>query len=545
MTDDGQLLHHYVKEQSEAAFAELVRRHVGFVYHSALRQLGGDAHGAEDVAQDVFIHLARHAGEVRHHPALAGWLYQTTHFKAREAIRARRRRQIREQKAHAMHQQETAPEPLFDWGPLRPVLDEAVMDLGATDREAVVLRYFQGRSFSDIGAALGLTEGTAQKRVDRALDKLRGLLARRQSASSSAALVMALSSQAGLAAPAGLESSITGAALASIAAVGPSTLHLLQLVSSAKAALSTGSVLAFSTLLGFSSLGLAVYQAQGAHALHSSLAGTTRAYEAEQAQLRLLDQNAQAARQRSLALERQIGLATSVHATRRDPGAMDAARQAALDQAKADGQAFIRAYPQYREALNVVENTQIEEACGAFFRGARLSPAQIRQFVELTEQVHARSLAVTSEGSIRPTVNYPSADELRPVLGDDGVRQFEDYRRSLKAREVWLALRIEGGLGQDATVGRAGRPADRKPRPRQLLLSERPRFHGGDAGLAGRNRPGPKRRLPFALAEGPERSPQPPGQPDAESIGCLPAFSGRRGPSSCYCWRSFPPDCWP
>ena len=331
-----------------------------------------------------------------------------------------------------------------------PVLDEA--GDGFSNRptgEAVVLRYFQGRSFADIGAALGLTEGTAQKRVDRALDKLRGLLARRQIASSSAALAVALSSQAGLAAPAGLDSNITGAALASIALAGHSTLHFLQLVSSAKAALGTTGVLVFSTLLGFSSLGLAAYEARSAQALHESLAGATGAYQAEQAQLRLLGQAAQAAHQRSLSLEKQIGLAASGRT-----GAMAAAQQAALEKAKADGQAFIRAFPQYREALHVVEQTQLEESCGAFFRAARLSPAQVRQFIELTEQVHVRSLAVNPEGGIYPTVNYPSADELRPILGDEGVRQFEDYRRSLKAREVWQTLQIQGGLaGTMLSVG--------------------------------------------------------------------------------------------
>ena len=184
MTDDGQLLHQYLKDKSDAAFAELVRRHLGLVYHSALRQLGGDAHGANDDTQEVFIQLARYASSVRFHPTLAGWLYQTTHFKVREEIRARRRRQIREQKAQLMHEQSVMPEPAVAWEQLRPILDEIVMGLGPTDREAVILRYFKGQSFSAIGAELGLTEDTAQKRVDRALDKLRGSLAKKEISSS-------------------------------------------------------------------------------------------------------------------------------------------------------------------------------------------------------------------------------------------------------------------------------------------------------------------------------------------------------------------------
>jgi hypothetical protein len=82
MTDDAELLRRYAAERSEEAFAELVQRHLNLVYRSALRQLGGDAHRAEDVAQSVFALLAHKAASLSGHPNLAGWLYTTTHLTA-------------------------------------------------------------------------------------------------------------------------------------------------------------------------------------------------------------------------------------------------------------------------------------------------------------------------------------------------------------------------------------------------------------------------------------------------------------------------------
>ncbi len=65
---------------------------------------------------------------------------------------------------------ELAPEP--DWDQLRPVLDDAMHDLGEKDRLAVLLRYFQNESLRDVGAALGLSENAARMKVDKEIDSL-------------------------------------------------------------------------------------------------------------------------------------------------------------------------------------------------------------------------------------------------------------------------------------------------------------------------------------------------------------------------------------
>ncbi len=220
MQDDAELLRRYASEKSEAAFAELVRRHLNLVYSVALRQVAGDAHLAEDVAQKVFTDLARKAAALAERPALSGWLYRSTHFAASDVVRLERRRRAREQEAHIMDELSSSPSPAsaVEWDRVRPTIDAAIAELDERDRDAVLLRFFTGCSFADIGARLRLTENAARMRVERALDKLHASLARRGVTSTTAALGIALANQAGTAAPAGLAASVTGAALAGGAA---------------------------------------------------------------------------------------------------------------------------------------------------------------------------------------------------------------------------------------------------------------------------------------------------------------------------------------
>ncbi len=215
MTEDAQLLRRYATTRSEAAFAEFVRRNLPLVYSAALRRLGGDAHRAEDVAQQVFSAVARDARQLSQHTVLAGWLHAATRNAAVDTIRSEQRRRHREQEAHLMHEISTDPGASADWSRLRPLLDLALDELGRDDREAVLLRFFQGRPFAEIGRALDLSEDAARKRVERSLDKLRAVLQRRGVASTSFALAALLGTEAIAATPAALATTITGAALAS------------------------------------------------------------------------------------------------------------------------------------------------------------------------------------------------------------------------------------------------------------------------------------------------------------------------------------------
>lgn len=218
--DDSLLLRRYVEDHSQAAFAALVDRHVNLVYFAALRRANGDPHQAEDIAQGVFTTLSRKAAALTTHTTLAGWLYTTTQFTAREAARREQRRRHREQKAHAMNEALDQPARDPDWEQVRPVIDDALHDLAPADREAVLLRFFQNRPYAEIGDALRLTENAARMRVERALDKLHQALARRGVTSTATALTTALAVPAASATPAGLAQQFATAALAAGSAAG-------------------------------------------------------------------------------------------------------------------------------------------------------------------------------------------------------------------------------------------------------------------------------------------------------------------------------------
>ena len=229
MNDDAQLLRCYVEEGSESAFGELVSRHIDLVYSAALRLVGGDAHLAQDVTQSVFADLARKARSLSNRQVLTGWLYQATRYAAAKAVRTERRRAIREKESVAMQE----PSSDAKWEQLSPLLDEAMGRLGAKDRDAVLLRYFERKELRAVGDVLGTSEEAARKRVGRALARLRRFLMRRGVTLPATALAAALAGNAVQAAPAALAGAISAAVVAGAAAAG-SAFSLLNLMSMTK-----------------------------------------------------------------------------------------------------------------------------------------------------------------------------------------------------------------------------------------------------------------------------------------------------------------------
>ncbi len=217
---DSELLQRYVRDQSESAFAELVTRHISLVHAAALRQVNGDEHLAEDVTQSVFADLARKAAKLLAHTSLTGWLYTSTRFVAANSRRNEQRRITREQEAHAMNHLLSLPESQPDWLRLSPLLDEAMHQLDEPDREAVLLRHFEKCSFAEVGTKIGLTENAARMRVERALEKLHGILAKQGVALGIVALAGLLGANAVIAAPAQLAAKVVAGAMAGAAAGG-------------------------------------------------------------------------------------------------------------------------------------------------------------------------------------------------------------------------------------------------------------------------------------------------------------------------------------
>ncbi|MHB8520774.1 MAG: RNA polymerase sigma factor [Limisphaerales bacterium] len=232
MTDSRQLLRDYAERVDEQSFGELVRRHLNFVYTTALRLVEGDASLAQEITQTVFTDLARKAKAFPADVVVGGWLYQHTCFTAAKARRAERRRHIREREAVTM--QVLNDENDAVWEQVAPVLDEAMNRLSHRDRNAIILRFFEKQSLRAVGEALGASEDAARMRVERALETLRKILTRRGVALSGAVLASALAGQAVMAAPAALAVNLPGLALAGVAAATGNSLTLLKVMTFTK-----------------------------------------------------------------------------------------------------------------------------------------------------------------------------------------------------------------------------------------------------------------------------------------------------------------------
>jgi RNA polymerase sigma factor (sigma-70 family) len=223
--DDMALLREYATSNSEAAFEVLVSRRVNFVYSAALRQVR-DPHLAEEITQAVFIILAQKAGKISAKTAMTGWLFKTTRYAALAQIRARAKHRQRELEVQMQSEFQSAGSDEV-WNQMSPLLDEALASLGETDRQAMLLRYFENKSLAEVGKNLGTGEDTARKRVSRALEKLRRYFSKRGVSSTTAIIAGAISTNSAHAAPVGLATTIA-ATVVKGPAVAASTLALVK-----------------------------------------------------------------------------------------------------------------------------------------------------------------------------------------------------------------------------------------------------------------------------------------------------------------------------
>ncbi|HYG35025.1 MAG TPA: sigma-70 family RNA polymerase sigma factor, partial [Clostridia bacterium] len=244
--ESQQLLAEYVQTGSEAAFRSLVECYLGLVYAAACRLVGGDTHRAEDVTQIVFADLARKARALSREPMLGGWLHRHTCYVASTLMRSERRRQLRERQAMEMNLQENDSE--SNLARVAPIIDEVINQLEPTDRYVILLRFFERKDFRALGEAVGIKEDAARMRVNRALEKLHGLLGQRGVSVPVTVLASLIAAETLTAAPAGLAIGITGAALSSAAGAGGTALTLLHAMGITKLKFVTVSILAVAAI---------------------------------------------------------------------------------------------------------------------------------------------------------------------------------------------------------------------------------------------------------------------------------------------------------
>ena len=419
MTSDAELLRRFAEESADEAFTEFVRRHIGLVYQAALRQLNGDAHAAEDVAQLVFTALARTAETVSRHPAIVSWLHKTTRYTTAKLRRSEWSRRKREEEAEIMKQLLKENTPPAAWERLRPTIDDALHELNERDREAVLLRFFEGRSFAEIGATLALGENGARMRVERALGKLQALLARRGVTSTSAALGTVLANQVAMGAPAGLAASVAGSALTGAAAgagVGVAgTFGGFIMTTKGTAAIGAVAALTIAT---------AVYQTNQARAAEAALSAATDRLAALRARLSDLETRTQSAEQARIA---PAGIVTHARATNAVnlPTAASTARAEKPKQEKTFQQ-FLDRDPELQKLRLHAVKVKFKAETGPFLRSIGFTDGQIEQAAELAAQNTAIQLA---HPDYAPGNSKPAIDgvKFRSMFGDAAAERFAHY----------------------------------------------------------------------------------------------------------------------
>ena len=225
---DHQLLQKHLRNPSGPALAELVDRHLPLIY-SVARRITRNDEAARDISQIVFLRLVKKASKLPKSLPLTAWCHRETHSASVDYVRSEVRRQKREKTAADLDAMKTSSE---SWDQLTPEIDGAIDELSESDRALVLLRFYNNKTFPEIGSTLGINHDTARMRTNRALEKLRVILAKRGITTTTALLASTLPTNAVSSAPATLATSITSSLQSTGATTGALAFiksHLLAL----------------------------------------------------------------------------------------------------------------------------------------------------------------------------------------------------------------------------------------------------------------------------------------------------------------------------
>lgn len=434
---DTELLKQFARTNSEAAFAELVQRHIGLVYSIAFRKTG-NPQLSEDITQAVFIILARKAHSLSSNTVLPGWLHHSTQFTAANFQRAEIRRLRREQEAFMQSTIDNSA-PDASWSELSPLLDDAVATLGSSDRDAIVLRFFQNRSLAEVGARLGATEDAARMRVNRALEKMRKFFVRRGVTISCAAIAGTLSANSVQAVPAGL------AAIVSAKAISGTAITSAAVVAATKAIAMTTLQKAIVTAV------LVVTVSAGIFEAHQNSASQKQMRNLQQQQTALSEQLSQVERERDdrknqldelLAENTRLKTSSNEHELLKLRAQATAASQLAAD-ASAKARSLENNSPQSQVDF---QRNQTRANLDQFFKLANLSPDKADQYVNLEVEMKRRQDERMKE-LLGGTLSVADAVRQRDLDNEEQQQQ----RRELLGPDGWEVLQsIADGIRNDA-----------------------------------------------------------------------------------------------
>lgn len=325
---------------------------------------------------------------------------------------------------------DSLPDP--EWRQLRPVLDEVMDQLNERDREALLLRFFENHPFAVISAKLGLSEEAARKRVGRALEKLRVLLARREVTSTTVAVALMLENQAVIAAPAGFATAVAGAALSAGGGFTLSALNLLQLMSNTKLAVSL-------VVIGaFLAVGIATREVRASRLGEASLAAAGRDNAALLGRLRDLGQRAKSVERSVADLQKAVDGAQAAKA--------GVESVAGVRDPVAAGREFLAAHPEASQLVTTEIRANMMKRYARLFSSLGLAPSQVDRFLDL--MVQSQAGLWWNSARQEPVAEFGLADltkgqretQLHELLGDDGYRQYQEFDRTSTAQQLAAQL---------------------------------------------------------------------------------------------------------
>jgi RNA polymerase sigma factor (sigma-70 family) len=433
---DLELLKQYAQGGPESAFAEIVRRHVNLVYSAAVRQVRSPQL-AEEVAQSVFTDLAQNAKRLAPDTILTAWLYQVTRRTAIDVVRRESRRQLREQIATEMNAMNATAE---DWTQIEPLLDEAMEALDATDRTAVLLRYFENQSFREVGERLGTTDDAAQKRVSRAVERLREFFSKRGVTVGASGLVAIISANAVQAAPAGLALTISTAstigATSAVAATTATVTKVIAMTTLQKTVIATAIVVA---------TGAGIYEAHQATQARKENVALQEKQVALKKQVEALQQERDDA-------SNQLAMASATAAPKADQKSSEVlklrgqvgALQQTLSSISAtngpqSGIARMMNDPAMRDYIHQYQAKMIRERYEPLFKELKLTPENTDKFTKLIGDIWAKGTDAASGGGEATLQHVQEAvdnanKELQSMLGESGFARYNEFNMEMPAR---------------------------------------------------------------------------------------------------------------